>query len=324
MKYTLCQGEITMNMKFLPLLIAAVAFGCSNDNSSQVGTGASGGPGGGGTGGLSIKLDGSTGTGGSGGTNGTSTLAPGQLMMMVRDFKFYDANDPSTDPDFENVPKDMDSSGNPMPAGQTSYGPWDDKNIVTDTLGDDFKPVYKPSDKSLTTHGKDAFNKWFNTVDGTNKAIQIPLTLSKNSNGTYSYDSQSAGAPLSPNGGFFPIDDGAPYGSGFGNQGQDGNGVNHNFSFTVEIHTVFNYSGGEVFHFSGDDDVFVYIDKKLVINLGGIHGRETADVSLDSLKLTKGKNYQLDFFYAERHVVQSNLLITTTLNLSTNPNIPIY
>jgi fibro-slime domain-containing protein len=70
--------------------------------------------------------------------------------------------------------------------------------------------------------------------------------------------------------------------------------------------------------------VFVYIDKKLVINLGGIHARQQADVAIDSLGLTKGTEYPLDFFSAERHVTQSNMLITTTLGLTTNTEIPIY
>jgi fibro-slime domain-containing protein len=47
------------------------------------------------------------------------------------------------------------------------------------------------------------------------------------------------------------------------------------------------------------------------------------DVVIDSLGLIKGDSYTLDFFSAERHVVQSNLLITTSLALETNPDIPI-
>jgi hypothetical protein len=36
-----------------------------------------------------------------------------------------------------------------------------------------------------------------------------------------------------------------------------------------------------------------------------------------------GKRYPLDFFHAERHLVQSNMLITTTLDLSNNGDMPI-
>ena len=50
---------------------------------------------------------------------------------------------------------------------------------------------------------------------------------------------------------------------------------------------------------------------------------EIPNVAIDSLGLIKGDSYTLDFFSAERHVVQSNLLITTSLELETNPDIPI-
>jgi fibro-slime domain-containing protein len=301
-----------MFMKYLPVVVALGAIGCSSDNTDVVGGGGNSGAGGGG--GVIISLNG-TGGGGAG-TTGVSVAQSGELTIVVRDFKFYAAKDSKTDSDFENVPK-TDASGNPS---TTYVGDWNDLGIVTDTLGQDHKPVYKnASGTTLTTHGKAAFDKWYNTVDGTNILQQIPMTLTKNGDGTYAYDSLSAGPPLSPGGGFFPIDDGSAYQTSFGNQGKD-----HNFSFTVEIHTLFTYSGGETFHFSGDDDVFVYIDNKLVINLGGIHSREQADVAIDSLRLIKGNTYPLDFFSAERHVTQSNLLITTTLGLTTNTEIPIF
>jgi fibro-slime domain-containing protein len=301
-----------MFMKYLSVIVALGAIGCSSDNTDVVGGGGNNGAGGGG--GIIVSLNG-TGGGGAG-TTGVSVAQSGELTIVVRDFKFYTAKDSKTDPDFENVPK-TDPSGNPS---TTYVGDWNDLGIVTDTLGQDHKPVYKnASGTTLTTHGKAAFDKWYNTVDGTNILQQIPMTLTKNGDGTYAYDSLSAGPPLSPGGGFFPIDDGSAYKTSFGNQGKD-----HNFSFTVEIHTLFTYSGGETFHFSGDDDVFVYIDNKLVINLGGIHSREQADVAIDSLGLIKGNTYPLDFFSAERHVTQSNLLITTTLGLTTNTEIPIF
>ena len=300
-----------MFIKYLPMVIALGAFGCSNENSDVVGGAGNNGKGGGG--GVIISIGG---TGGNGAvTTGTSVSQSGDLTIVVRDFKLYSASDSKTNLDFENVPK-TDASGNP---NTTYVGDWNDLNIVTDTLGKDHKPVYKTSGTTLTTHGRATFDQWYNTVDGINIMQQIPMTLKDNGNGTYSYDSLTAGAPLSPGGGFFPIDDGSAYKTSFGNQGKS-----HNYSFTVEIHTLFTYSGGETFHFSGDDDVFVYIDNKLVINLGGIHSREQADVAIDSLGLITGNTYPLDFFSAERHVTQSNLLITTTLGLTTNPQIPIY
>jgi fibro-slime domain-containing protein len=246
---------------------------------------------------------------------GVSGVSPsGELMVIIRDFRLYNPNDPSTNPDFENMPQ-VDQDGNPS---TTYIGSLHDQQIVADTLGADGKPVYKnPDGKSLTTHGKAAFDQWFRDVPGTNIRVNYPLQLTSDPFGYFVYDSQQVGVPLDPDGGrpfpmFLPINDGSPYATSFGNEGQA-----HNYSFTLELHTRFIYRGGEFFTFRGDDDVFVYIDKKLVINLGGIHEEATADLKIDTLGLTKGKEYPLDFFYAERHQDRSNLFLTTSLGLGT-------
>ncbi|MBN1608280.1 MAG: fibro-slime domain-containing protein [Polyangiaceae bacterium] len=247
---------------------------------------------------------------GNGGGGPTATGNPGELQFVVRDFKLYDPNDPTTSPDFENVPDNA--------------AEWPDREIVTDTIGPDNLPVYKnPGGTTLTTHGQASFDQWFRTVDGTNYPVIIPVTLSTDARGQYIYDSSQAG-PLNSDGMFFPIDDGTQYATPFGNQtSTDARGRSHNFSFTLEIHTLFTYEGGEHFYFRGDDDVFVYINGQLVINLGGIHRSEEADVDIDTLGLTVGNTYNLDFFYTERHVVASDLLITTGLALINNTTIPI-
>jgi fibro-slime domain-containing protein len=60
----------------------------------------------------------------------------------------------------------------------------------------------------------------------------------------------------------------------------------------------------------------VFIDKKLVIDLGGRHAQTTRSVPIDSLGLTEGNDYEIAVFHAERHTDQSNFQIQTTLAFS--------
>lgn len=267
--------------------------------------------------------------------SGTSSGAVGVLEAIVRDFKKYDG-DAGTNPDFENIPTDAERpDGGAVPY----FGPWTEAtpayfpgasyvlDIVEPTLGDDNVPKYNTAasfrgvaGRTATTHGKTFFDQWYHDTPGFNVTRKVTIQLTKDASGVYTYDSAVSGLPESPTEpakGFWPIDDGtalATTADGFGNQG-----LFHNYHFTVELHTKFVYRGTETFKFSGDDDVFVFINKKLVINIGGIHSVLSKEVSLPAiaaeLGLVVGQEYPLDFFQAERHVVQSNLRIDTTLEL---------
>lgn len=324
----------------------ALAAGCGSSSRSTFADGGSPGASGGGSGSGSGDGDGSL-LGSSGGGGDGSTLgASGTISGTIRDFKFYDGTS-ATNPDFENPPYGIGQDGQPSAGYQ---GSWDDPDIVADTLGTDGKPVYKNPNGTpdangrvtLTTHGPTWFDMWFHDTPGFNLDITYPLPLTSIADpegGTeYGYDSENSGVTYTPGDpssgkGFFPIDDGTTYGSPnqqtFGNQAltnppnptpyPDPSSIDHNYSFTFELHTVFTYKGGETFNFRGDDDVFVFINKQLVINLGGVHSAETASVAVDTLGLTVGQTYPLDFFSVERHVVGSNILFTTTLALQPAP-----
>ena len=172
-----------------------------------------------------------------------------------------------------------------------------DPGIVLNTLGANGKPVYAGQAGNPSTTGAVNFNQWYNDTPGVN--MSAPLTITLTGTGIYSYANPS----------FFPID-----GQLLGNQGRA-----HNYHFTFELHNQFTYLGGETFTFTGDDDVWVFINKQLVIDLGGVHGALTGSVNLDTLGLTLGNTYDFDFFFAERHTSQSNMRIDTTIALNQVP-----
>jgi fibro-slime domain-containing protein len=146
--------------------------------------------------------------------------------------------------------------------------------------------------------GAASFDQWYRDTAGVNETFQVPVTLTDAGNGNLVYESAA----------FFPID-----GMGFGNSP----GQQHNFHFTTEAHVKFGYVKGQKFTFRGDDDLWIYVNGKLALDLGGMHLPIAATIDFDAqaaaLGISVGGTYQMDIFHAERHTDQSNFRIETNI-----------
>lgn len=224
----------------------------------------------------------------------------------------------------------------------------------------------------------ESFGQWF--ADNTfNKKVERTIELAPVKNGF-----QFSSPPHSVSGGFFPIDDvttdEAPlcnlwpywYWNGYGKSTKptctDSHpqylfppsvtsegwvnlpGKLHNSWFSSEVHYLFAYNEkGMSLQFYGDDDLFIYINGQLVLDLGGVHQRLPGKVtvagpsgkativeggSIDEttgdivactdttagnpncrnreldLKLVPGSIYEIAIFHADRHPTESNYQLT--------------
>ena len=328
------------------LLVAPVALLCagacsgssdgeaSNDGSQAGSTAAGGGAGKAGAGGFTAGGGaGSTAGGAGGGAGGKPPVGCGTVVTgTVRDFH--------AGGDFQC------SNSGWVDAANKDCGPWDPEIVgaLGAPLGPNKKPAYAGTSKTPSTTGAAAFAKWFEDSPGVNLSSPLDLTLTAGATGTFALDTAF----------FFPID-GKLYAATAGDPDQgpfkSDDGAARNFHFTYELHTTFRYDPGNVFTFRGDDDVFVYVNGKLAVNLGGIHVPMQAKLALDTgrveltvepqweslvklaprpalgltdtipggvagtvnLGLEAGKVYDLDFFFAERNCCASNFRVETNL-----------
>ncbi len=95
-----------------------------------------------------------------------------------------------------------------------------------------------------------------------------------------------------------------------------------NQHYCFESHAKFTYKKGLRFGVRGDDDIWVFIGKKLALDLGGTHLATPGYVDLDQISdwngnaLKVGDEYPIDIFFCDRRTAMSNMNIYSNFYLN--------
>lgn len=238
-----------------------------------------------------------------------------KIGFICRDFKGYreqGTGDGFITKEQANTYRDYFVAGRGHPDFERCGGTGE-KGIVYDRLGEDGLPVFqKCSDSQGVT--KNSFDMWYRDYPGINITFpdeELVLRLENRQKQIYRYSSDN----------FFPIND-----RGYGTTA----GYKVNGSFTDEMTFYFAYDGSGKITFTGDDDVWIFINGKLAIDLGGLHSSMTDSVDLTGTEVTglvngqtknikynpnfnisEGQMVEVKIFHAERMASGSNFTLLT-------------
>ena len=204
--------------------------------------------------------------------------------------------------------------------------------VAADTANTD---AYRNSSNSAIVYNKDldtismssALSKDQVYFLGTNSTTRFPFLPVTDAEGIY------AGETKSP----YFLDDGRGV-MGVTEEGATFVNRNYNFAMCSNGEFVYHYDEDLFFQFEGDDDVYLFINGELVLDIGGAHS--VTDVSLNvndyvdwakkvlanpsaysasqiararKLNLKDGQKYTFDFYYMERHGWGSNCRIVSNI-----------
>jgi fibro-slime domain-containing protein len=244
----------------------------------------------------------------------------------------------------------LNNQGKPTYSGSSScpcqFTDWDDTGILDGVSGvewnDDGKPYIVTTVNLIDSAA--SFDQWYNDVSGVNTTVRSTLELEEIGNGQYQFSSSDRRTVLDDvhdevplESGFFPLEDVAganklcnlwPYWASWsGCQGDQwdpvdeeqkpAEGVLRNFYFTSEVRYLFYYQDGVTssLSFFGDDDVFVFVNGHLALDLGGTHQQLDGTVTISTAAaaqygLADGNIYEIVVYHADRHPRDSNYQLT--------------